>query len=219
MKFRALALLTVLALVGSVAGASAQSTAEIYGKVTDASGAVMPGVTVMLSGSVLLQPLTAVTTASGTYQFPRLAIGVYDVKFELAGFKTVLKEGVRLEIGMNAQINMALQISTVQETVTVTGETPLVDLKETGRTNRFTQEALQSIPSARDPWVILEQSAGVAMDRQNVGGSASGQQSNFVARGAAFSQQKWNLDGIDVTDMSATGASPTYYDFDAFEEM
>ena len=219
MTFRALALLTVLALAGSVAGASAQSTAEIYGKVTDASGAVMPGVTVMLSGSVLLQPLTAVTTASGTYQFPRLAIGVYNVKFELTGFKTVLKEGVRLEIGMNAQINMALQISTLQETVTVTGETPLVDLRDTGRTSRFTQEALQSIPSARDPWVILEQSAGVAMDRQNVGGSASGQQSNFVARGAAFSQQKWNLDGIDITDMSATGGSPVYYDFDAFEEM
>jgi hypothetical protein len=57
------------------------------------------------------------------------------------------------------------------------------------------------------------------MDRQNVGGSASGQQSNFVARGAAMNQQKWNVDGVDVTDMSATGGSPVYYDFDAFEEM
>ena len=219
MKVKVLALLTVLALVGSVAGVCAQSTAEIYGKVTDASGAIMPGVTVTLSGPALLRPLVAVTTASGTYQFPRLAIGSYNVKFELAGFKTILKEGVRLEIGMNAQINMALQISTVQETITVTGETPLVDLKDTGRTSRFTQEALQNIPSARDPWVILEQSAGVAMDRQNVGGSMSGQQSNFVARGAAMSQQKWNLDGIDITDMSATGGSPVYFDFDAFEEM
>ncbi len=75
------------------------------------------------------------------------------------------------------------------------------------------------MPSARDPWVIIEQAAGVAMDRQNVGGSASGQQSNFVARGAAMSQQKWNLDGVDITDMSATGGSPVYFDFDAFEEM
>ena len=57
------------------------------------------------------------------------------------------------------------------------------------------------------------------MDRQNVGGSASGQQSNFVARGAAMAQQKWNLDGVDITDMSATGGSPVYFDFDAFEEM
>ena len=100
-----------------------------------------------------------------------------------------------------------------------TGETPVVDLRDTSKGARFNQEALQAIPSARDPWVIIEQAAGVAMDRQNVGGSASGQQSNFVARGAAMTQQKWNLDGVDVTDMSATGGSPVYFDFDAFEEM
>lgn len=220
MKLRVLALLTVIALVGGAAVATAQqNTGEIYGKVTDASSGVMPGVTVTLSGAVLLQPQTAVTTETGTYRFPQLPIGMYALKFELAGFKTVIKENIRIEIGLSAQMNQILEISTVQETVTVSGETPLVDLKDTGKTNRFTQEALQSIPSARDPWVIIEQAAGVAMDRQNVGGSASGQQSNFVARGAAMSQQKWNLDGVDVTDMSATGGSPVYYDFDAFEEM
>ena len=219
MRFRLYALLAVFLLVGSVAGVQAQNTAEIYGKVTDASGAIMPGVTVTLTSPVLLQPLTAVSTETGTYRFPGLGVGTYTVKFELTGFKTVVKEGYRLELAESAQINQALEISTVQETVTVTGETPLVDLKDTSKTNRFTQEALQSIPSARDPWVIIEQSAGVAMDRQNVGGSASGQQSNFVARGAAMAQQKWNLDGVDVTDMNATGGSPVYYDFDAFEEM
>lgn len=219
MKRRVLALLMLVALLGSVTMAAAQNTGEIYGKVTDASGGVMPGVTVTLSSTVMLQPQTFITTESGTYRFPRLPIGLYTLKFELAGFKTVIKEGIRIEIGLSAQMNQALEISTLQETVTVSGETPLVDLKDTGKTNRFTQEALQSIPSARDPWVIIEQSAGVAMDRQNVGGSASGQQSNFVARGAAMTQQKWNLDGVDVTDMSATGGSPVYYDFDAFEEM
>ena len=163
--------------------------------------------------------MTAVTSETGTYRFPGLSVGTYTVKFELAGFKTFVRDGIRIEIGANVQINAALEISTVQETVTVTGETPIVDLRDTSKTSRFTQEALQSIPSARDPWVIIEQSAGVAMDRQNVGGSASGQQSNFVARGAAMREQKWNLDGVDITDMSATGGSPVYYDFDAFEEM
>ncbi len=198
---------------------SAQTTGEIYGKVTDASGSVLPGVVITVASPVLLQPQTAVTTATGTYRVPSLPIGVYSVRFELAGFRTVVREGLRLEIGLNAQINQALEISAVEEAISVTAETPLVDVKDTSRTTRFTQEALQSIPSARDPWVILEQSAGVAMDRQNVGGSMSGQQSNFVARGAAMSQQKWNLDGVDITDMSATGGSPVYYDFDAFEEM
>jgi hypothetical protein len=203
----------------SVAPALAQQTGEIYGKVTDASSGVLPGVTVSVSGSVLLQPLTAVTTETGTFRFPQVPIGAYTVRFDLAGFKSVVKPGVRVEIGLNVQVNQALEISSVQETVTVTGAAQLVDLRDTGKTNRFTQEALQGIPSARDPWVIIEQSAGVAMDRQNVGGSASGQQSNFVARGAAMREQKWNLDGVDITDMSATGGSPVYFDFDAFEEM
>jgi len=212
----------VFALVLVFAAASvglAQQPGQIFGKAADASGAVMPGVTVTCSGPTLLKPMVAVTSATGTYQFPGLTVGVYEVKFELTGFKTFLREGIRVEIGANVQINAALEISTVQETVTVTGETPIVDLRDTSKTTRFTQEALQSIPSARDPWVIIEQSAGVAMDRQNVGGSASGQQSNFVARGASMAQQKWNLDGVDITDMSATGGSPVYFDFDAFEEM
>ena len=101
----------------------------------------------------------------------------------------------------------------------MTGESPIIDTRDTSKTARFNQEALQGIPSSRDPWTIIEQTPGVAIDRQNVGGSASGQQSNFVARGAATSQQKWNVDGVDITDMSATGGSPVYYDFDAFEEM
>ena len=205
--------------LGMASGAVAQQPGEIFGKVADASGAIMPGVTVVLTGPALLQPMTATTSATGTYRFPGLSVGTYAVKFELAGFKTLIRDGVRVQIGANIQINAALEISQVQETVTVSGETPVVDLRDTSKTSRFTQEALQSIPSARDPWVIIEQAAGVAMDRQNVGGSASGQQSNFVARGAAMTQQKWNLDGVDITDMSATGGSPVYFDFDAFEEM
>ena len=110
-------------------------------------------------------------------------------------------------------------MSTVQETVTVTGETPVVDTKQTGTKQTFTLEQLQSIPSARDPWVILQQTAGIAMDRENIGGNMSGQQSNYVSRGGNPTNNKWSLDGVDITDMSATGASPSYYDFDAFQEM
>jgi len=218
MRLRIIIVALAVCLGGAVA-ASAQQTGEITGKVTDSSGGVVPGVNVTLSSPVLLQPVTAITTATGTYRFPQLAIGVYTVTFELAGFKTMVRSGIRLEIGFTAQVNTVLEVSTVQETVTVSGATPVVDLRDTSKTNRFTQEALQSIPSARDPWVVIEQAASIAMDRQNVGGSASGQQSNFVARGAAFREQKWNLDGVDITDMSATGGSPGYFDFDAFEEM
>ena len=80
-------------------------------------------------------------------------------------------------------------------------------------------EELQQLPSARDPWVILQTVPGVVVDRVNVGGAESGQQSNYLAKGAGLAENTWNLDGIPVTDLAATGSSPTYYNFDMFQEM
>jgi hypothetical protein len=220
MRLRFTALLAALALVLSVSPVRAQSqTGEIFGKVTDDSGAVLPGVTVTVSGPGLLQPLTATTSETGTFQFPRIAVGTYNVKFELPGFKTIIKEGIRVTVGFSANLSTQLGVSTVQETVTVTGESPIVDTRQTGTKQTFTVEQLQGIPSARDPWVILQQTAGIAMDRENIGGNMSGQQSNYISRGGNPTNNKWSLDGVDITDMSATGASPSYYDFDAFQEM
>src|SRR5436190_14525294 len=131
MRFKVI-VLALVALFATSALASAQSqTGEVFGRVTDSTGAVLPGVTVTLTGPVLLQPLTAVTSETGTYQFPRLEIGTYTVKFELVGFKTVVREDVRVTVGFSAQINAQLGVSTVQETITVTGESPVVDTKET----------------------------------------------------------------------------------------
>ena len=212
--------LTLVAVFATSALASAQQqTGEVFGKATDQSGAVLPGVTVTLTSPILLQPEVAVTSETGTYLFPRLNIGTYAVKFELTGFKTVVIEDIIVTVGFRAQINAQMGVSTVQETITVTGQSPIVDTKETGTKQTFTNELLQSIPSARDPWVILQQTAGIAMDRENVGGNMSGQQSNYVSRGGNPTNNKWSLDGVDITDMSATGSSPSYYDFDAFEEM
>ena len=209
----------LLALMAAVGAADAQTTGEIFGKVTDQSTALLPGVTVTITSPVLLQPLTAVTSVTGTYQFPRLQVGVYSVKFELGGFNTVIRPDVRITVGFNAQVNAVMTVSSVTETITVTGATPVVDTKETGTKQTFTLEVLQSVPSARDPWVILQQTAGIAMDRENIGGNMSGQQSNFVSRGASQVNTKYSLDGVDVTDMASTGASISYYDFDSFEEI
>ena len=207
-----------LAASSALAGAQ-QQTGEVFGRAIDQSGAVLPGVAVTLSGPILIQPLTAVTSDTGTYQFPRLDIGTYTVKFQLTGFRTVVHEDVRVTVGLSAQVNAQMIMSAVQESVTVTGENPIVETRATGTKQTFTNEQLQGIPSARDPWVILQQTAGIAMDRENIGGNMSGQQSNYVSRGGMTFNNKWSLDGIDITDMSATGSSPTYYDFDAFEEM
>jgi hypothetical protein len=218
-------LTAILAALVLVAGASPVvgqvQTGDITGRVTDNTGAILPGVSVTLTGTTLIQPQTAMTSDTGTYNFPRLPIGTYSLRFELPGFRTLLREDIRLTLGFTAQVDQQLEISTVQETVTVSGESPMVDTKSTTARTTFDLEMMQNIPSARDPWVMLERVPNITMDRVNVGGSQSGQQSAYVSRGgnSTGSNNKWSLDGVDITDMSATGASPMYYDFDMFQEM
>src|SRR5687768_2664661 len=220
MRNRLTAILAALLLAAWTAPALAQvQTGDITGKVTDNTGAILPGVTVTLTGATLIQPQTATSSETGTYNFPRLPIGTYTVMFELPGFKSVVREDVRLTLGFTAQIDQQLEISTVQETVTVSGESPVVDTRSTAARTTFDLEMLQNLPSARDPWVMLERVPNISMDRVNVGGSQSGQQSNYISRGSGTGNNKWSLDGVDITDMSATGASPIYYDFDMLQEM
>ncbi|HEX2456709.1 MAG TPA: carboxypeptidase regulatory-like domain-containing protein [Vicinamibacterales bacterium] len=208
--------LLALALVAGTASAQVQ-TGEIFGKVTDATGGVLPGVTVTIESPALITPQTAVTAESGAYRFPNVPIAIYTVRFEITGFSRLVRSDVTIQAGFNAEINAKLEVSTVQETVTVSGESPIVDTKSTTIGTNFNKDMLEKIPSARDPWVILEQTPGMVMDRQNVGGNQSGQQSSFLAHGSS-SNQIWNIDGATITDMAA-GGSPTYYDFDSFEEI
>ncbi len=220
MTLRKTLIASALLLVLGVANAFAQQqTGEIFGKAADTSGAVLPGATVTVAGPALIQPRVAVTSETGTYRIPELPIGSYSVTFELAGFRTIAIQDIRVTIGFRAQVNASMELSTVQETVTVTGASPLVDTKETGTKSSFDLETMQNIPSARDPWVMLEKTPGIIMDRANVGGNQSGQQSGYISRGATTTNNKWSIDGVDITDMAATGASPIYYDFDMLEEM
>jgi hypothetical protein len=220
MTLRKTLVASALLLVLGVANAFAQQqTGEIFGKAADTSGAVLPGATVTVAGPALIQPRVAVTSETGTYRVPELPIGTYSVTFELAGFKTTSIQDIRVTIGFRAQVNASMELSTVQETVTVTGASPLVDTRETGTKSSFDLETMQNIPSARDPWVMLERTPGIIMDRANVGGNQSGQQSGYISRGASTGNNKWSIDGVDITDMAATGASPIYYDFDMLEEM
>jgi hypothetical protein len=208
----------LVAVFLSAGSAWAQTqTGEIFGRVHDPSGAVLPGATVTLTSPALIQPQTTVAAASGSYRFPNLPIGVYTVTFELTGFQRVIRPEVRIQAGFNAEVNGRLELSSIQETVTVTGESPIIDVRSNTLGTNFGKELLEAIPSARDPWVILEQTPGMVMSVQNVGGNISGQQASFGAHGSTSNQQ-WNLDGATITDMAA-GSSPTYFDFDSFEEI
>ena len=219
MTFRNALVASVMALLVATTAAAQQQTGEIYGRAADKSGAVLPGATVTVAGPGLIAPRVSVTSETGSYRAPELPIGTYSVTFELPGFRSMVMQDIRVTIGFRAQVNGVLELSSVQETVTVTGESPIVDTRETGTSSTFNLETMRDIPSARDPWVMLERTPGITMDRANVGGNQSGQQSGYISRGASTGNNKWSIDGVDITDMAATGSSPIYYDFDMLEEM
>ena len=109
--------------------------------------------------------------------------------------------------------------SGVADVITVTAESPLLDARRLSTGATVSQTELEKIPTARDPWAILQSTPGVHADRINVGGNESGHQSRYVGPGSTMAQSTWSVDGMVITDMVALGSSPAYYDFDAFEEM
>lgn len=190
---------------------------EIFGRVADETDAVLPGATVTISGPALLQPITVLSAASGGYRFARVPIGTFTLVVELSGFSRVVREGIIVQAGRNVELPVKLKLSTVEETVTITGASPVVDTKSTALGVNFGRELLEAIPTARDPWVIIEQTPGLVMSANNVGGRNSGQMEGYNAYGSGANKQ-WSMDGATVTDM-ASNSAPTYYDFDMFEEI
>jgi hypothetical protein len=191
-------------------------TGNIYGKVQAKDGSLLPGVTVTLTG--VGAPQTTVSDAQGNFRFINLSPATYTLKAELAGYGAVTRTGIGVRVAQNADVSMTLSPS-VAESITVTAEAPLLDVRKAGTGIDVSNVELQNIPTGRDPWVIMQQTPGVLMDRINVGGSESGQQSGYVSKGATSDTSSWNVDGVAITDVGALGSTPTYYDFDSFEEM
>jgi hypothetical protein len=203
-------------LVATAGSAYAQGNGSIFGKVTDPSGGVLPGVTVTVTGPALQRPLVATTSASGTYQFPTVPIGTFTVTFELSGFKKAARSNVVIVTNFNAPIDQKMEIGQVSEEMTVTAAPPVVDTKKTTTGATFTKDILENIPTARDPWQIIGMTPGVQAGL-NVGGSASGQQVGLSVYGTSSNVQ-WNLEGGSITDLSSN-SSPSYFNFDSFEQI
>jgi len=211
----------LMVLAASVLALATPSAAQVYtGRIdvtaTDSTGAILPGVAVDISGP---RNVTAVTDAQGEAHFLNLPPGVYTVAAKLLGFGEYLNRTVTVVAGGGVPLRITLGVGGVTEAVVVAAESPVIDPKKMTTSTNVTQAELQSIPSSRDPWVVLQTVPGVIVDRVNVGGAESGQQSNYQAKGAASTDNTWNIDGVAITDMAALGSSPTYYDFDMFQEM
>ena len=214
---RAGAVALILALAGALP-ASAQTLFQgrIDVTVQDTQDRIVPGAAVEITGPASQQQTT---DATGEAHFLNLAPGLYVVSVSLQGFTTYRNEAVRVTAGSSVPLKATLQVGGVTEMVEVNRGAPVVDPTRQTVTTGVSYEELQQVPSARDPWVVLQTIPGVTVDRVNIGGAESGQQSNYLAKGAGLAENTWNLDGIPVTDLAATGSSPTYYNFDMFQEM
>jgi len=210
-------LLTAGILALCAGSAYAQGFGSIFGKVTDPSGGVLPGVTVTVSGPAIQRPMTAVTGETGTYQFPQVPIGTYTVTFELSGFKKASRPNVIITVNFNAPVDQKMEIGQVSEEMTVTAAAPVVDTKKTTTGGTYTKDILENIPTSRDPQQIINMAPGVQLSGINVGGSASGQQLTPSVYGTGNNVQ-WNLEGGSITDVSSN-SSPSYFNFDSFEQI
>ena len=209
--------LCVLALLAAAAPARAQEfRGRINGTVTDNTGAVMPGVTVTATSPALIQPQVQVTGSEGDYRLIALPPGVYDLTYELSGFQTVKREGIRVVINTTLTVDQSLQVASLQETVTVTGESPVVDTSTTLVGTNFTKELLTEIPNARDIWAAMAQAPGFQMTGYDVGGSHTGTQTGFMAYGVS-QQRTTRIEGVNTTE--GTDANAGYFDFGSFEEF
>jgi hypothetical protein len=215
-RYLAVAAVLLLATAGTLYGQA--QAGNLYGKVTDTEGNALPGatVTVEISGGGAEQ--LQITDAQGQFRFLGLSPASYSLRASLDGFSTVEYPNIVINLGRNTTIEVQLAPA-VEETITVTSESPLLDQRKIVTGTTVSQVELEKIPSARDPWAVLQTVPGVQTDRINVGGNESGQQSQYTGPGSDGSDAQWAVDGVVITDMAAIGSSPSYYNFDAFEEM
>lgn len=197
-------------------GGGASSTGSISGQVVDDSGGVLPGVTVTATSPAQMGTLTAVTNEEGMYRFPSVPPGEYKVQFELPGFGTLVREGIRVTLGFNAAVNVKLAVASLQETVTVSGESPTIDTTATRIQTNYDQEKLASIPNARDMWSLLATTPSITLNRVDVGGSTAGTQTTYYSYGYA-GQNRPLIEGINTTE--GTSAAGFYLDYGSFEEV
>jgi hypothetical protein len=209
------ALMLAVATPAFAQGGGASSTGTIQGRVTDAQGAVLPGVTITATSPALLGQQTAVTSETGNYRFPAVPPGNYTLVYELTGFNQVRREGIQITLGFTANVNVELALATLQETVTVTGESPVIDTSATRIQQNFKMEQLQGLPNARDMWALLAVTPSVQMARIDVGGNRAGTQTGYTAYGFN-GQVRVLIEGINTTE--GTGGAGFYFDYASLEE-
>ncbi len=212
-----------IVIVASVEPAAAQTitatTGAVNGIVTDSSKAVVPGVTVNLSGPALITVQTTATDEAGAYRFSAVPPGDYAMTFALSGFATVVREGVHVGLGFTASVDAELRPGGVTESVLVTGS-PVIDLASTEVTAHFDSDKLAALPGARDVFAVLANTPGVAVAKMDVGGNGALAVQEYTAYGlrATSGVNRYEVEGIRTGQ--ANGINDIYLpDFASFAEI
>jgi hypothetical protein len=210
--------LILLALTTSPAGAQSLGAGSIEGTITDESKAAMPGVAITATSPALQVPqVTVVSGADGAYRFASLPAGIYQLKYELTGFQTIVRQELRLIGGFVATVNVELKVGALEESLTVIGESPVVDVKTTAGQTNFTKELLETIPVARTMWNVFAMAPGIRVSSApDVGGNTTGFQQGYSNYGVS-GQNTPMLEGINTRE--GTSAAGFFYDFGSFEEV
>jgi len=186
--------------------ALAQGSSGIAGAVRDSSGAVLPGVTVEASSPALIEKVRSVVTdGEGQYRIVGLPPGVYAVTFSLPSFSTFKREGVELAASFTATVNVELRVGTLEETVTVSGQSPVVDVQNTTTRKQITREALDTVPTNKTLEAFAALTPGVTMgtgNAQDVGGSKGETYVQLQVHGSRVGDAKTLLDGFETNEWS-----------------
>ncbi|HEX8028682.1 MAG TPA: TonB-dependent receptor, partial [Vicinamibacterales bacterium] len=198
--------------------AAAQSV--FTGTVKDTSGAVMPGVTVEAASPVLIEKVkSAITDENGQYRIVDLRPGTYSLTFTLPGFNTITRAAVELPSNFTSTINIELSVGTLQESVTVSGASPVVDVQSNVKQQVLTREVLDAVPTAKTIQGLGQLVLGVRLDAPDVGGSRAMQQTYFTIRGTGGAQSVVLVDGLMTNGLMGDGAVQAYHNEAMSQEM
>ena len=203
-----LAVLACLVLLPSLAAAQSQ----IAGTVKDESGGVLPGVTVEVASPALIEKSkSTVTVANGRFQVVDLRQGTYKVTFSLAGFSNVVRDAVELPANFTATVNADMKVGSLEETITVSGQTPLVDVQQAAKTQVITRDIIDSLPSTRNIMSMGNFVPGIRLGTPDIGGSRSMEQTNPRGHGLGTTHTVQQIDGMSVNSQE-TSNQQSYYD-------
>jgi hypothetical protein len=213
---RKLALIPLFVFFTAMTAAAQTQDGSVTGSVVDEQNASVPGAAVTLQGPDAT--FEFVSDETGAFRFLNLQPGTYHVVAALEGFQNATRDVV-VQTGHNVDLALKLRIGTLVDTVTVTASMPMIDTKATGTATTVASAELDKIPTSRDVFALVRIAPGALLDRVNVGGNETGQAPTVVSKATRPQDTVWTLDGIVITDMAAAGQTPTYFNYDNFDEV